>query len=253
VRAAGREFPTNGDPPDASVEKLGQLFNTLERFSPVASVEELPELFNKQEISDQAKSVAPEGAGGLLAGQPSAFRFPTSALPEEGLPEPAPLVRRGRKSVLTQRMQEQLCLLLSVGLSRRQAASYLDIDQSTISHAAGRDEGFAHSLKRAEDLAAVQPMMALIGASRKNWRAAAWLMAHKQKYPAALSDDEKGEQLAEKLADARHNVQYTRELTLIREAAREAEEARLHAKDLARRQAERAERFPLRKKRVKEA
>ena len=28
-----------GNPPEASVEKLGQLFNTLERFSPVASVE----------------------------------------------------------------------------------------------------------------------------------------------------------------------------------------------------------------------
>ena len=92
------------------------------------------------------------------------------------------------------------------------------------SHAAGRDEDFAHSLKRAEDLAAVQPMMALIGASRKNWRAAAWLIAHKQKYPAALSDDEKAEQLAEKLADARRNVQYTRELTQIHEAAQEAEQ-----------------------------
>jgi hypothetical protein len=236
VQSAERGRCAGSNPPEASVEKLGQLFNTLERFSPVASVEELPELFNKQEISDQAKLVAPEEAEGLLA----------------GLPEPAPLVRRGRKSVLNEKMQEQLCMLLSVGLSRRQAASYLDIDHSTISHATGRDEDFAHSLKRAEDLAAVQPMMALIGASRKNWRAAAWLMAHKQKYPAALSDDEKTEQLAEKLADVRRNVEYTRELTLIREAAREAEEARLSAKDLARRQAELAERFPRRKKRVKE-
>ena len=217
----------------------------------MASAHELPQLFNKQEIFDQAESVAaPEDPSLARRASASALRFPTSALLE--VPEPAPLVRRERKTVLDEKMQEQLCMLLSVGLSRRQAASYLDIDHSTISHAAGRDEDFAHSLKRAEDLAAVQPMMALIGASRKNWRAAAWLMAHKQKYPAALSADEKAEQLVEKLADARRNVQYTSELTQIHEAAREAEQARLYAKELARCQAEIAERFPQRKKRMKE-
>lgn len=58
VQSAERDIAPGGNPPEASVEQLGQLFNTLGRFSPEASVEELPELFNKQEISDQAKSVA---------------------------------------------------------------------------------------------------------------------------------------------------------------------------------------------------
>jgi hypothetical protein len=71
-------------------------------------------------------------------------------LPE--MPSPARIIGRGRPTVMTPQVKEQLCLMLSLGLSRRQAASYLDIDHTTITHAAERDPDFARGLAKAEDL-----------------------------------------------------------------------------------------------------
>jgi len=49
------------------------------------------------------------------------------------LPQPVLAAGRGRPKAVTPQIQEQLCLLLSVGLSRRQAAAYLGIDHTTVS------------------------------------------------------------------------------------------------------------------------
>jgi hypothetical protein len=90
-------------------------------------------------------------------------------------------------------MQEQLCLLLSVGLSRRQAAAYLGIDHTTLSHSAARDADFSGDLKRAEDVAAGRPLLSIFDASRKSWRAAVWLVEHRRQHPPALTPEEKAE------------------------------------------------------------
>jgi hypothetical protein len=58
------------------------------------------------------------------------------------LPQPVLAAGRGRPKAVTSLMQEQFCLLLSVGLSRRQAAAYLGVDHTTISHTATRDTEF---------------------------------------------------------------------------------------------------------------
>ncbi|MFN0019185.1 MAG: hypothetical protein ACKVP0_13055 [Pirellulaceae bacterium] len=162
---------------------------------------------------------------------------------------PGPYSRGGRPKVLTPEVKEELCKLLSIGLSRRQAAAWLDIDHSTISHMAARDEDFARSITRAEELADVQPRMVMAAAARKNWRAAAWMLTHNLKRPKVLTEEEKQQALDECLADKRRNLAYQRQMTIIEEEAQEAEQQRKVDKEeawdramLAKERAERAER-----------
>jgi hypothetical protein len=84
-------------------------------------------------------------------------------------PQPVLGPGRGRPKAVTPQMQEQLCLLLSVGLSRRQAAAYLGIDHTTLSHTAARDAEFSGDLKRAEEIAAGRPMLNIFAASPRRW------------------------------------------------------------------------------------
>ncbi|MFN0020870.1 MAG: hypothetical protein ACKVP0_21635, partial [Pirellulaceae bacterium] len=162
---------------------------------------------------------------------------------------PGPYSRGGRPKVLTPQVKEELCKLLSIGLSRRQAAAWLDIDHSTISHMAGRDEDFARSITRAEELADVQPRMVMAAAARKSWRAAAWMIKHNQNRPKVRTAEEKQQALDECLADRRRNLKYQQQMTILEEEAKEAEEERIRAKEeawdramLAKERAERAER-----------
>jgi len=205
-------------------EKPGGFFNDLGPPSPLVSVEEPPQFFNNQGLVEESQSCTSQPSSAQLTDESQ-----TGLLP--GMPAPAPLARGGRPSVFTPQLKEQLCLLLSVGLSRRQAAAYLDIDHSTISHAAGRDEDFARGLKRAEELSTAQPLMNLIAAGRKNWRAAAWFLNHKVKYPAALSEEEKDEQQQRKLADMRRTNEFNCAQELLREARNEEERARRQARE----------------------
>jgi len=64
-------------------------------------------------------------------------------------PKP-PARKRGRKPVIDGVVRQQLCLLLSLGYSRRQAATALRIAHTTISESAKRDAGLAESLRQAE-------------------------------------------------------------------------------------------------------
>ena len=121
---------------------------------------------------------------------------------------------------------DQLCLLLSVGFSRRQAAAYLSIPPSTVSSAIARDEYFAATVKRAEELALVQPLLTLFGESKKNWRAAAWLIEHKRKYPAPLDDHEQAERDRQRLDEYRRNLQFNEEARQIEQEVRAKAEIR---------------------------
>ncbi len=214
VENPGGLFNTSDDPRvGGAVEKPGGLFNTsLSEGTPEATSEEEPAYI------------------------PRVF-------------SPGPYSRGGRPKVLTPKVMEELCKLLSIGLSRRQAAAWLDIDHSTISHMAAKDEDFARSIARAEELASVQPRMVLAAAARKNWRAAAWMIQHTEKRPKARTAEEKQQALDECLADRRRNLAYQQQMTILEEEAQEAEEQRKRDKEeawdramLAKERAERAER-----------
>lgn len=167
---------------------------------------------------------------------------------------PGPYSRGGRPKVLTPQVKEELCKLLSIGLSRRQAAAWLDIDHSTISHMAGRDEDFARSITRAEELASVQPMMVMAAAARKSWRAAAWLLKHGPKRHRVLTHEEKQQALDDSLVDRRRDLEYQRQVRIMEEEAAEAEQERKREKEAAWDRAmlakERAERVERRKRKA---
>lgn len=82
----------------------------------------------------------------------------------------------GRPPRLDQKLKEFVCLLVSVGMSRRKAAVVVGCNPSTISHAAKRSELFSQQLKRAEALAELDYFSKMVQASSRSWQAAAWLL-----------------------------------------------------------------------------
>lgn len=96
-------------------------------------------------------------------------------------PSPPQENRGGRPTVMTQEMKGRVYLLLTLGLSRRQAAAYLGIVHTTIANAIERDADFAEGVVRAEQMSVIKPIITVAEASKSNWRAAAWLMRHNQR------------------------------------------------------------------------
>ena len=214
------------------VENPGGLFNTIEDPGVGGTVEKPGGLFNTS-LCEAAAEAPEEDEPAYI---PRVF-------------SPGPYSRGGRPKVLTPAVKEELCKLLSIGLSRRQAAAWLDIDHSTISHMAGRDEDFARSITRAEELASVQPMMVMAAAARKRWRAAAWMITHNQKRPRVLTEEEKDQLVDVRVANTRREMEYQQRVKIMEEEAREAERERKRAKEeawdkamLAKERAEREER-----------
>ena len=65
--------------------------------------------------------------------------------------------------------------LMSYGLSFRQAAAQLGVHHQTLLNLMKRDEQFAQQVAEARLDAISQPLVVVVQAARKNWRAAAWL------------------------------------------------------------------------------
>ena len=146
------------------------------------------------------------------------------------LPPIAPLIRRRGPRVLTPDTLGEFCRLLSVGLSRRQAAARLDIDHSTVSKAAKEDPELAALLLRSEDIAAGDPVLCLIAASRKSWRAAVRLIEHrKSTYEPRVIVDKEAD-LRERLEDKRLTLEYQFQAEALEDEYRDKEAARQEAK-----------------------
>jgi hypothetical protein len=162
---------------------------------------------------------------------------------------------------MTPAVKEQLCLLLSLGLSRRQAAAYLDISHTTIANLAERDPDFARGLERAEDLKVAEALVFVAAESRRNWRAAAWIIDHAPKLRAPKTPEERAaaqalrlEQikhksecrvLEETLSEERDEARKERALQRQRDqyARERARDQELQAKEQAEREARRAKRL----------
>jgi hypothetical protein len=84
-------------------------------------------------------------------------------------------VRRGRPPALDDLAKGRLLGLMSHGLSFRQAAAQLGLHHATVLNALKRDEAFAQQVAEARLDAISQPLLVVVQAARKNWRAAAWL------------------------------------------------------------------------------
>ena len=173
-------------------------------------------------------------------------------LPE--LPKIPPLIRRRGPRVLAPETVEEFCRLLSVGLSRRQAAARLDIDASTVSKAAKEDPELAALIQRAEDIAAGDPFLCLIAASRKSWRAALSLIRHRQNLHEPTPVAERDEKMRERVDDKRRELEYRYQSEILEEQVREKEAARQEAKkDAAEAAWQERERLMLAKERAERA
>jgi hypothetical protein len=102
----------------------------------------------------------------------------------------ARVARVGRPPKLNGELKSRVCFLLGLGLSRRQAALAVDIDQATITHAAQGDPDFSRALARAEEFSKMRPAIALAAAGLSNWRAAAWELTHKPEVPRQVTAEE---------------------------------------------------------------
>jgi hypothetical protein len=101
------------------------------------------ELMNRQSAAGHAAAFAGLRAWTRRDAPPKERRLSAAR------PKP-PARKRGRKPRIDGAMREQLCLLLSLGYSRRQAAAALGIAHTTICASAKRDAGLAESLRHAE-------------------------------------------------------------------------------------------------------
>ncbi len=123
------------------------------------------------------------------------------------LPAAAEVGKAGRQVVVTPAVAEQICLLLSLGFSRRQAAAYLGISPTAITNAARRDPAVGEEFLRAEELSDLQPQITLYAEAQQNWKAAAWYLQFRANHPRALSDEQKEEQHQAELAERRRQAE----------------------------------------------
>lgn len=243
-----------GDCPPGVELEAGQ-FNTNPDFHPVGGVELGGVQFNSEAAHANSPVELLSPSGRQIA-QP-AVQNTAPTLAEEVLPElakVAPLVRRRGPRVLTHETVEEFCRLLSVGLSRRQAAARLDVDHSTVSKAAKEDPELATLLQRAEDLAAGEPLLCLIAASRKSWRAALSLIKHRQNLHEPTPVAERDEKMRERVDDKRRELEYQHQVAILEDQARDREVARKHArKEAAEAAWQERERLMLAKERAERA
>jgi len=154
---------------------------------------------------------------------------------------PARFVRTGRPPKLNVELKNRACILLCLGLSRRQAAVWLDVDAATITHAAQSDPDFGRALERAEEFRRSCPTVAMTAAALKNWRAAAWLLTHEQnKSDLCRTPEERAERHQALLEMDQQNAQRDMANDVIREereVAREKREVARIPEDTARKQA----------------
>jgi hypothetical protein len=82
----------------------------------------------------------------------------------------------GRPAALDAAKQREICLLISAGCSREEAARYMGCGRATIFRAARRDPAFAHALEQAEISRQYSQLQNVRRAAGHSWRAAAWLL-----------------------------------------------------------------------------
>ena len=147
----------------------------------------------------------------------------------------------GRPPKLTADLKRKVCKLLCLGISRRQAAIIMDIDQATITHAAERDPDFGRALVRAEEFSSLGPKMAIAAAGLRDWRAAAWLLTHQQTHPRQPTPQEREEEHQRDLERYRRNSDLMEADDILSEQREAARRERVKARKRQREAEEQAE------------
>ena len=135
---------------------------------------------------------------------------PTLAAMEAKLPDkPGPIIepigKRGPPRKLHPLRIGQLSMLLSFGFSHREAATWPEVSHGTISNLVADDVDFRQMVDRFSRLARVHPLMQLLRAQHKSWRASAWLIQHYEKRGGDCTPGETLEALTE-MAEKAHKL-----------------------------------------------
>jgi hypothetical protein len=95
-----------------------------------------------------------------------------------------------RRGVLDEEKKAQVVMLIASGLSRREAAGFVQCAHTTIGRTAARDSDFAVKLSQAEATSHMQAVTAIRGAMQdpKYWRAAAWMLERRSPEEYARRD-----------------------------------------------------------------
>ncbi len=173
------------------------------------------------------------------------------------------MARVGRPPKLNAEIKSRVCFFLGLGLSRRQAALAVDIDQATITHATQSDPDFSRAVERAEEFSKMRPAIALAAAGLSNWRAAAWELTHKPEVPRQLTAEELDAENQQYVLKRKYHHAARLAEEILSEQRDDARELRQEAREKARQQrredeeqaqfeAENPELFPKRRKKKAE-
>lgn len=203
VVAAGQSADVGGDVhPVGGAPKVVEFRRAEDANSPETAVGGAPKVAEFRREYGELGSATSELA---ISNVPAAEHVDTRAL-VLGVGRPAPPGKLGRPITVTPAVAEQVCMLISIGFSRRQAAAYLGLSTQAIARAMERDPDFGRELQRAQELSSLQPELTLMAEARKNWRAAAWYLTFKAKNPPPPSEEEKEARHQAKLADERRTA-----------------------------------------------
>lgn len=146
------------------------------------------------------------------------------------------VARVGRRPKLNGELKSRVCFLLGLGLSRRQAALAVDIDQATITHATQNDSDFSRAVERAEEFSKMRPAIALAAAGLSNWRAAAWELTHKPEVPLHLTVEELEAENQQHILQRKYHHAARLAEEILSEQRDDARELRQEAREKARQQ-----------------
>ena len=93
-------------------------------------------------------------------------------------PAPTPAVRKNSRTPLTQQEKAQVAVLMSYGHSLRQAAARIGRSHMTISRHLKKDAAFAELVESYRRDTESNALVEVVQASKRSWRAAAWLLQY---------------------------------------------------------------------------
>lgn len=89
--------------------------------------------------------------------------------------------KRGRKSLYTKQIVDEICKIISIGTSDKTAYDYVGISHETFYKWLKDEDEFSEAITRARAKGKLGLHQRVVSATTEDWRAGAWLLSHR--YP----------------------------------------------------------------------
>ena len=127
---------------------------------------------------ENSPSPQTEGRQEVAEGEPEPRSETTHQSGETGGAQADVAPAEGKRRGLSSEEKERVALLMAYGYSLRQAAGLIKRAHTTVSRQLKKDADFAAQLQRYQSYAESDALREVIKASKKSWRAAAWLLTY---------------------------------------------------------------------------